>query len=191
MDALIITLIVVAAVNAIGTVTTAIASIFWNAKIREAKDTQIQTIRDSKDSEILSLQRQLEDAKEMNDVRFREVANVQKEGLKEYIDQIEPQLQEAKAKLQEAEGKVTSLEASAVEGERARELEATERQKLIDEIFTTAQSATKEFDEALKRVKDLEDQQAEAEKDRDAAERLSRPGRTFIRYISTPGGASL
>lgn len=161
MDALTITLIVLAAANAAGIITTAIAGIYWNAKIREAKDTQIQTIRESKDSEILSLQRQLEDAKEMNDVRFREVANVQKEGLKEYIDQIEPQLKQAKEQLQEADAKAVSLEASAAEGERVRE----------------------ELADAMEDVKLLEGLLQDAQQDRDAAERMSRRGRRFIQFV--------
>ena len=44
MDALAITLIIVAVANVAGVITTAIAGIYWNAKIREAKDTQIKTI---------------------------------------------------------------------------------------------------------------------------------------------------
>ena len=38
MDALTITLIVLAGANAAGIITTAIAGIYWNAKIREAKE---------------------------------------------------------------------------------------------------------------------------------------------------------
>ena len=158
MDALIITLIAVAAVNAIGTATTAVASIFWNRSIREAKGIQIRT-----------LQGQLEDAKEMNDVRFREVLTVQKEVLQGHIDQIQPQLKQAKGDLQKAEEKVTSLEKAAAERQAGME----ELGVLVEEFKTELEGARRELNEALYTVKDLDEEQAEAHQDMYAVERIS------------------
>ena len=126
----------------------AFAGAFWGKQVIKAKDQSIQNLQDL-----------LKDAREMNDVKFREILTAQKDGLKEHIDHLEAQTGELRAE-------VKSLEQDAAVGEKSKEV----------------------IIEATKKLVEMETQLQELIQDRAAADRLSRPlGRRFIRLVNRGG----